>query len=172
MKTDWRKIDAEELRGRCSRRVKLDGVETELSPSPYDIPQALRAFVSEDKAHVVVELQYLSEDEEYERICPTDNVEFEIGMESGRIKRVFFSIAGLRKQMGEVNLESAVRAAFITAQEHFVHDIAERETSVGFRSDIYRTVLANRSTSLFSAPVNLGEWRGRPEPAADFSGEI
>lgn len=139
------RINADELRAKLARKVTLAGVDTVIAPSPYDIPQELRASVSPDSQHVVVEMRYLSEDEEFERIQPGEKIGFDVGKSSGRIKRVFFSLEALRKEIGAIQIDQAVYSAVdVILKEYFLREHRPRPEA-DFRYEISKNLLTDRS---------------------------
>ena len=61
-----------------------DGASISTCPSPYDVPEAVRANFDQSKRHVLIEFQYISE-EPLKKVPEGDGVTFRLGKNSGRI---------------------------------------------------------------------------------------
>ena len=66
-------------------RREIRGVPTEVFASPYDIPEAIRAYVLKDLDTLRVELRYPVEDEERSVVKKDAMVTYEIGKFSKRL---------------------------------------------------------------------------------------
>lgn len=61
-----------------------EGVNVEISLSPYDIPEAARGRYDEEHHRFVIEFKYI-EDEPWKRISENEAIHFRVGKNSGRL---------------------------------------------------------------------------------------
>jgi hypothetical protein len=78
-----------------------EGMEISVSPSPYDVPGAIKADIDENKGRLRIQFRYIgSEPLRHEQ--SNEGISFGTGVNSGRLYEIDVNIDRTAKSMGEV----------------------------------------------------------------------
>ena len=109
----WVPINAKELD--AGQEETRKGVHFKISPSPYDIPEAVRGYYSDKDDRFVIEFKYMTD--EVLTDCPlTDHVSARIGKHSGRIYALCVDVNAIKVEQVILSVES-VKNALLKAAE-------------------------------------------------------
>jgi hypothetical protein len=115
---EWVTINPEDIRSRFSKRRLIAGGEAEFSPSPYDIPQALRVLHRDEDKCFIIEMRYLTQDEKTVELEFDESVSAEIGKASGRIYKLIISLEVLKRRFGPLpNFKSLTDAMLVATRD-------------------------------------------------------
>jgi len=121
--SDWLSIDP----GKFSEPEKktIRGVEINVYPSPYDIPDAIRGYYDNDKEKFIIEFRYIGERHEKLRSdTEDDHLILKAGKKTGRIYELELDMnalnanaVNLQMQIPEKTIDAIDRAAKTLSRE-------------------------------------------------------
>jgi hypothetical protein len=129
-KMSW--IPLSELRPPVERN--LHGVRVNVLVSPYDIPEAVRAFRDPQNDRFVIEFRYISTEDTKER-DDNEHVKVRVGRNSGRLYAIEIDTKALQGNNIELRLE--VKEALRNALTHLIQHpfTASRESNYRMAKD-------------------------------------
>jgi len=141
----WIKVDADKLSARHRVTEKRDGIEIQISISPYDIPERVRGLYDEKRETFVIEFSYFSE-EKWTSHSNHKHVVLRIGEESGRVHGIEIDLRGLSGK-----LEARARAPKIIRDA--IRDLDHHQNNMKLQKRNLRVtedVVSDKQDELFS----------------------
>lgn len=144
MNTNWLFTNARESFPHEEKKI-VGGVECSISLSPYDIPQAVRAYEDKKNNFFIIEFKYPTDEEVSEKIH-NQFTRIDCGINSGRIYRLKFDLAELKKQM-----ENQAFPNWKTEIEAAMDDLSHKPSSnrLSEHYNLTKNVLLNHQDRLF-----------------------
>jgi len=115
---EWVLLDTEEIEEK-SRSRKIEGVEFDEMPSPYDIPEALRVYQN-DKV-LIIEFRYLTDEKTELHDTNQPGIFIRVGRNSKRLYAIEISLEALKESdidFGDENVLSIARKAIGYLLDH------------------------------------------------------
>jgi hypothetical protein len=102
----WQKVEARDF---LHQQRKTPAGEITLSP--HDIPEAVRAFYDQVRDALMIQFRYFGEHEKYDSLTPKNGVDLKVGALSGRLYEIKIS----RHVAKELGISQLVNEAIQTA---------------------------------------------------------
>lgn len=104
----WLTIDQKDINK--PKNKKSNGVKVQVMISPSSVPSAVRSYIDEELGKLIVEFKYLSSSERLVSEMGSNDVEFFVGKNSGKIYKVVLSCDKIASEGGRFALEMIVDA--------------------------------------------------------------
>lgn len=173
MKKEWFPIVSEFSLSKGTEQ-DIGGVRCRTMPSPYDVPQAVRAFLADRGHTAVIEFQYLTDEPLREERLNNVMVR-EVGCNSGRVYRIKAEVEAGR----EVLITEPMRKAFIEGLAHAgFKNTSPRPKLAPTSVDATRTALLRNANRLAehlcqaedASPLSTADTDSSPNPPRPFWG--
>jgi len=89
-KSEWIPLDFEI--DFLKQKINLNGRSLDVGVSPYDIPQAFRLTIDQDRLRLTIEFKYISDEDETNVCYLPNDIVINLGKFSNRLHRVDFTV--------------------------------------------------------------------------------
>lgn len=142
---DWLQLNPSKLSR--VRPEDISGVSVSVSPSPYDLPRAVRGSFDESTRKFVVEFKYLIEGEPTELNFVDKSTETKVGKHSGRLYGIHVNVGTMDRVQLELLTKSVV-AEIEKAIGQLSADPSRSRRELNY--EIAREVVTENEPKLFS----------------------
>lgn len=132
----WLTLDSDKLAE--SRRKTINGVNVEVTTSPYDIPVRVMGSYEKDAKKFAITFDYLTNDKQTDEVLGPTHVSLVVGRESRRIYKIYIDVDKFSAEQVTLALKT------VDSLNQDLASIANAET------EIPRKVISRNRNELFS----------------------